>query len=364
MPGPRPLVSIVTPFFNEESYLEECIRSVLGQSWTDFEYILVDNHSTDASGEIARDFARRDPRIRVVNPPHHVGQVANHNFGLSQISKDSTYCKIVQGDDWLFPGCLEALVSLAQRFPSAGLISGYTLLEEFVFLVGLHPNEPFLSGKEVARRFLRDGLYLTGSPTAHLIRSDLVRARQPFYSEAADPFSDTDACLWLFGRADFAFAHQVLTFTRRSNVSITTRRRAYLNPLLLVRYVNLLRHGPRFFAPDELRACVRSVRREYYRLLGDSFWRFLPRDFWNLQAHCLAAADSGVSPWRTTAAALRALGEIALNPIDSIQRVERRIRRGLQRVSGHATEVPTTVFDRYIRHEAQRGPPNSASCDD
>ena len=112
-----------------------------------------------------------------------------------------------------------------------------------------------------ARRFFRDGLYVTGSPTAHLFRADLVRARQPFYTPASDPFSDTDACLWAFARSDFAFAHQVLTFTRRSNVSITTRRRAYTNTLLLVRYLNLLRHGAQFFSADELRSCHRSTSR-------------------------------------------------------------------------------------------------------
>ena len=361
MPSHQPLVSIVTPFFNEENYLEECIRSVLGQTLGDFEYILVDNHGTDGSSQIAREFASRDPRVRVVRPPQHLAQMPNHNFGLSQISRESTYCKIVQGDDWLFPTCLEALVALAQRFPSAGLISAYTLLEEVVFLVGLHPSEPFLSGREIARRFLRDGLYVTGSPTAHLIRSDLIRARQPYYSEASDPFSDTDSCLWLFGRADFAFAHQVLTFTRRSNVSITTRRRAYTNTQLLVRYVGLLRYGSEFFAPDELRACTRNLGREYYRSLGDSFWRFLPSDFWTLQANCLAAAGGRLNRWRTTAAGVRALGDMALHPLDSISRARSRLIR-----QPGDKEVPAASARRIGRQtqEAEQAPPHSTRCDE
>ena len=323
---PQPLVSIVTPFFNEKNYLEECIRSVLGQNLADFEYILVDNHSTDGSAQIARDYATQDPRVRVVQPPEHLAQMPNHNFGLAQIAKGSTWCKIVQGDDWMFPNCLEHLVSLGKRFPSAGVVSAYTLLEEVVFLTGLHPSEPFLRGREIARRFLRDGLYVTGSPTAHLFRADLVRARQPFYTAVSDPFSDTDACLWAFARSDFAFAHQVLTFTRRRNLSITTRRRAYTNTLLLVRYLGLLRHGAEFFAPDELNECVRHVSRQYYRSLGEHFWRFLPRDFWQLQASTLAAAGDRLRLARTGVQVLRVLCDRVLNPLDSIADMASRVR--------------------------------------
>ena len=56
-----PFVSVVTPVYNDEPYLEECIRSVLAQSHEDFEYIICNNHSTDRSGEIAADYGERPP---------------------------------------------------------------------------------------------------------------------------------------------------------------------------------------------------------------------------------------------------------------------------------------------------------------
>lgn len=65
-------VSVVTPFFNEAGHLPECIESVLGQSHADFEYILVDNHSCDGSSEIAREYERKDNRVRVLRPPEHL----------------------------------------------------------------------------------------------------------------------------------------------------------------------------------------------------------------------------------------------------------------------------------------------------
>ena len=77
-----PFVSVVTPVYNDEPYLEECIRSVLSQSHQDFEYIICNNHSTDRSGEIAADYASKDSRIRVVSPPEFSPQAQNFNFAL------------------------------------------------------------------------------------------------------------------------------------------------------------------------------------------------------------------------------------------------------------------------------------------
>src|SRR5207253_3419947 len=58
----RPLVSVVTPFYNTAKYLAQCIEGVLTQSYPEFEYILLDNCSTDGSREIAQIYARQDPR--------------------------------------------------------------------------------------------------------------------------------------------------------------------------------------------------------------------------------------------------------------------------------------------------------------
>ena len=60
-----PFVSIVTPVYNGAAYLADCIESVLAQTYTNWEYIIVDNRSTDSTPDIASAYARRDPRIRV-----------------------------------------------------------------------------------------------------------------------------------------------------------------------------------------------------------------------------------------------------------------------------------------------------------
>ena len=96
-------VSVVTPVFNTATYLPECIESVLGQTLPDFEYLLVDNQSTDESREIASKYAEADDRIRLIDNPAHVGQVENYNGALAQISPHTAWVKLIQADDALYP---------------------------------------------------------------------------------------------------------------------------------------------------------------------------------------------------------------------------------------------------------------------
>lgn len=98
MKSSDPLVSIVTPVYNEEEFLAECIESVLAQTYSNWEYTIVDNCSTDASAEIARKYAAKDSRIRVTVNCKFLRAIANFNGALRQISPSSKYCKIVHSN--------------------------------------------------------------------------------------------------------------------------------------------------------------------------------------------------------------------------------------------------------------------------
>src|SRR5262249_7532694 len=101
----RPLVSVVTPFYNTEPFIAQCIESVLVHQYTNFEYILVDNQSTDGSGEIAEMYAKQDRRIRLLRTPQFLTLLNNQSFALQHIDAESAYCKIILADDWLYPQC-------------------------------------------------------------------------------------------------------------------------------------------------------------------------------------------------------------------------------------------------------------------
>jgi glycosyltransferase involved in cell wall biosynthesis len=253
-----PLVSVLTPTYNNAAHLEECIESVLAQTYEHWTYVIVDDASTDRTLEIALSFAAKDERIRVEAHPKRLGVPGNWNRAMRTISDESAYCKVLHGDDRLYPQCLEMMVELAAREPSVGVVGAYRIDGLRVNLDGLAPNETVVPGPEISRRTLLGELYVFGSPTSLLLRSDLVRGRDPFYPEGT-LHADTEVCFELLRDIDFGFVHQVLTFTRRHSEAVTSyalRVGTYKPETIeLIR-----RYGPVFLSrPDYERALAVAV---------------------------------------------------------------------------------------------------------
>lgn len=262
------LVSVVTPVYNGEEHIAECVESVLGQTHGHLEYLVVDNCSTDATPDIVAAYASRDSRVRLVRPAEFVGPDPNANRALRMIAAESVYTKVVHADDWLFPECLERMVARAAANPGVGIVGAYRLEGEQVTLDGLPVTAEVVPGAEIARAQLlgRPWGYLIGSPSSVLYRSDLVRSRPEFY-RLDNPFqSDQEAFYLLMQESDFGFVHQVLTFTRRHDGADSSYyNRVQAGPpgqlSLLVKY------GPVYLAPDEYGRRVAAHVLEYAALL-------------------------------------------------------------------------------------------------
>ena len=192
----QPLVSIVTPVYNEEEHLAECVESILAQTYQNWDYTIVDNCSTDRSVEIARRYAAKDSRIRIHQNEHFLEMLPNHNVAVRQISPVSKYCKVVLGDDWIFPRCVERMVAVAEEHPSVGVVSAYELCGQQVRITGLPLEQNLVAGGEACSQFLLDKLLLFGSQNSVLYRADLVRRRNPFYVET-NMYADFEACFAL-----------------------------------------------------------------------------------------------------------------------------------------------------------------------
>jgi len=246
----EPLVSIVTPVFNGELYLRECIESALAQTYTNFEYIIANNCSNDSSLRIAKQYARKDHRIKIHNNEKFVGAVENSNNALRLLSPKSKYCKILHADDWLYPECLEKMVSLAEQFPSVGVVSAYRLKDTKVVGDGLPYTDIVVSGKEICRSRLLGGPYLFGSPSSTMLRSDIVRARNRFYCESM-VHVDVEVMFEILKELDFGFIHQVLTFTRIHEKSRATTIVERFNTNRLEGLGILKRHGPIYLTSEE-----------------------------------------------------------------------------------------------------------------
>lgn len=102
-----PKISVIMPVYNTESYLVQSIKSVLKQSFKDFEFIIVNDASTDNSLKVINKYAAQDKRIRVFNMPKNSGAGAARNEGIRHIRGD--YVLFVDSDDWMLSDMLEEL---------------------------------------------------------------------------------------------------------------------------------------------------------------------------------------------------------------------------------------------------------------
>ena len=116
-----PLVSVLTPVYNAEAYLDEMLASLRRQTLTDFEVVLVDDGSSDASGSMLERAAQVDPRFRLLSLPSNQGIVAALNHGLE--SCRGTYVARMAADDIAFPDRLERQVGYLEKHPEVVVLS-------------------------------------------------------------------------------------------------------------------------------------------------------------------------------------------------------------------------------------------------
>ncbi|CAL1241801.1 glycosyltransferase family 2 protein [Candidatus Methylocalor cossyra] len=112
-----PCISVIMPVYNGEKYLRPAIESILGQTFTDFEFLIIDDGSTDSSVEICSSY--RDPRIRLLSNGHNLGLIATLNRGLELARGE--YIARMDCDDISLPERLERQLAFLNRHPDVGL---------------------------------------------------------------------------------------------------------------------------------------------------------------------------------------------------------------------------------------------------
>ena len=158
-------VSILTTVYNREKYLAACIDSVLASSYQDWELIIVDDVSTDTSVAIAKNYEKKDARIKVYVNQTNLGDYPNRNKAASYAK--GTYLKYLDADDLIYPRGLEVMVHAMEQFPEAALGISQKVVEDvkpFPFV--MEPKETF------TREFLMRGVLGLG-PTGTIIRRDV-----------------------------------------------------------------------------------------------------------------------------------------------------------------------------------------------
>lgn len=122
-------ISIIVPVYNVESYIRKCIQSILSQSYTDIELILVDDCSMDASGQICDEFAKKDDRVTVVHQLKNCGVSKARNTGMEKATGE--YLMFVDSDDWIEPQLCERTVKILQEDAGIDTVHwGYNKVDE------------------------------------------------------------------------------------------------------------------------------------------------------------------------------------------------------------------------------------------
>lgn len=174
-----PQVTIGMPVFNGERYLQEAVRSILGQSFTDFELIIADNASTDGSGEMIREMEAADSRVRAVWSDENRGAAWNYNR-LVELAR-APYFKWAAHDDVLCATYLERCVEALECDPDAVLCyPGTVIVDDQGSRVGAYEDDLRLDDRRASDRFRRfHQRYRTRglcNPVCGVIRTETLRA--------------------------------------------------------------------------------------------------------------------------------------------------------------------------------------------
>jgi len=174
-------VSVSVPMYNGADHIGECIDSVLRQTFTDFELVLIDDASTDRTVEIARSFD--DGRIRIIENPQRLGAEGNWNAALEY--SRGVYVKVLSHDDVIYPTCLERQVAVLEADPELlwvtvrrDILDGDSRV--LVRDRGLKGLSGKLEAPGIFRVLIRSGTNIFGEGAAVLMRRDAAIAAGGF----------------------------------------------------------------------------------------------------------------------------------------------------------------------------------------
>lgn len=206
-----PLISVIVPIYKVEAYLPECIDSILRQTYTNLECILVDDGSPDRCGAICDEFAKRDSRVKVIHQPNR-GVSEARNAGLD--AAKGQYISYVDSDDWIKPETLEVLLEIMQKYQvriaDAAFVRGTEAPEERVLVC---------SGAEMMVHFFKSDLVeypnsAFWSPVPKLFEAELWKDPEARYPSGL-LYEDLQTIPYVYFHADrVALTNRQLYFYR------------------------------------------------------------------------------------------------------------------------------------------------------
>lgn len=164
----KPLVSVLMTAYNRENYIAEAIDSVLASTYTNFELIIVDDISKDKTVDIAREYERKDSRVKVYVNEKNLGDYPNRNKAASYAK--GKYLKYLDSDDKIYDFGLEYCVDQMERYPEAdlGMVVYYDM--------GTGGDSLCWSPEKIVHDHFFDRQYLNIGPSGTIIRKEKFKA--------------------------------------------------------------------------------------------------------------------------------------------------------------------------------------------
>lgn len=119
----NPLVSVIMPVYNAEQYIKLAVESILNQTYRKFEFIIVDDASTDSTSKILKDFKKKDSRITLIRNKENLGVTKSLNKAVAKAS--GKYTIRMDADDWSYPERFEPQVKLMEKNPDVVVSGSY-----------------------------------------------------------------------------------------------------------------------------------------------------------------------------------------------------------------------------------------------
>jgi glycosyltransferase involved in cell wall biosynthesis len=168
-------VDIVVPCYQYGHFLRECVTSILSQGVRDLRVLVIDDASTDDSGEVARQLTSEDCRVEVVSHRINRGHIATYNEGIDWASSD--FFLLLSADDLLVPGCLARAISIMEQHADVVFAHGC----EVTILPGESPPAVGEGAQEAEWRISTGRQFIEGicRSTVNFVRTSTVVVRTP-----------------------------------------------------------------------------------------------------------------------------------------------------------------------------------------
>lgn len=202
-----PKISVIVPVYNTDRYLRRCVESILSQTFTDFELLLIDDGSKDQSGAICDEYADGDARVRVFHKANG-GVSSARNVGLDHARGEwITFC---DSDDWVYPIWLENFLPGLGRYDLG--------VQSFRISYPFEPSRPAQNVRFNYQGAIREGLVLlyehecVGYLWVKIFRRDLIRQHNIRFDEEFALWEDEDFLLFYASVAQTIFCTQAIGY--------------------------------------------------------------------------------------------------------------------------------------------------------